>query len=294
MPAVITTAFSAVALLVSPITEAGPLSMGSVLPDYGIVSVGSSADLQLNSGPVNGKVLIGNGSTASMGGVHTTGGVDDSGAASVTGFPAGTVKPVEAIIGTTAFGDAGMLSSMAAALTPTQSFMNISGTQTITGGVGLNVIDVNALHNPTLTISGGPHSFFVFNVSDFYSANNPITLMNGVTPAHILWNFTGSTGIGGDVFRVDNASGTTHLFGTFLATDGGSFHVSGGNLTGELIDTGGTIRFASNSTLTAEPFVPPPPSSVPEPGSLLLLTTALGLLSGRRLWLRKSHPSGRL
>ena len=75
MPVVITAAFSAAVLLVPPITKAGPgptaqpmsdptLSMGDVLPNYGVVSVGPSANLTMNSGLINGKVLIGNGSNA--------------------------------------------------------------------------------------------------------------------------------------------------------------------------------------------------------------------------------------
>src|ERR1051326_1697095 len=61
-------ALLSVALLATP-AFADTLTMGTVLPHYGIVSVGSHAYLNANTGPIQGPVLVGYGSkTTSSGG----------------------------------------------------------------------------------------------------------------------------------------------------------------------------------------------------------------------------------
>ena len=252
-----------------------PLDMGTVLPNYAIVSVGPTASLMVNSGPITGKVLIGDSSTATSAGGgngQVTGGLDISPIASGDQLQnlqtPPTVNVVSPTVGTTAFSDAGTLSSSAAALMATQTFGSISGTQTITGGGGLNVIDVGSLQNPTLTLSGGPDDLFVFDVSGNFNTNRPM-ILNGVNASQILWNFLGT----GTVFQT---SGGNTLFGTFLATNGGNFQFSALNLTGELINTGGHIQFVSNSKMTGDPFAPP--AAVPEPATATLLLLGTGFV----------------
>lgn len=267
---------------------AGPLTEGTVLSNYTVVSVGPHASVMINSGPITGNVLLGDGTTATSAGGgngRITGHVDDSG--TVLGdnlanlqFPP-TTNTVSAAIGTQAFNDAGALSSAAAALTATQTFANINGTQTITGNGGLNVIDVGSLQNPMLTIKGTSADTFIFNVSGLFNTNQAITL-NGVTASQILWNFTGT----GTVFQT---SGGDVLDGTFLATQtGADFQFSALNLTGQLIDTGGHMQIVSNSTIAADvPFVSPFSSPTPEPATLTSLGTALLELGLIRRWRRK-------
>ena len=164
------------------------------------------------------------------------------------------------------------LSSTAAALTPTQTFTTISGTQTITGNGGLNVIKVTSLSNPTLTISGGPNDIFVINVSGSFSTNRPMTLV-GVTASQILWNLTGT----GTVLQT---SGGNVLYGIFLATNGGDFQFSSLMLTGALINTGGNIQWVSNSRMLGfDPFIVPQ-EEVPEPGISSLLLFGTGFVAG--------------
>lgn len=264
------------------------ISTGTVLPNFAVVSVGPNASLMVNSGPITGTVLIGNGSKAtSAGGGNgaVTGGVDVSGTVTGDNLQSLNTKPVVRIVpasvGQQAFADAATLSSTAAGLAATQTFGAISGTQTITGNGGLNVINVASLSNPTLTISGTAKDIFVFNVAGQFSTNRTITLQ-GVTASQILWNFTGT----GTVF---STSGGNLLFGTFLATNGGSFQFSSLNLTGALINTAGHIQFVSNSKLTFDPFRPPSSEVIPEPTSLLLLGT--GLVVGAGVLRRSSKSS---
>lgn len=277
LPPVIIAAFSAAVLLAPATSEATPvLSMGTVLANYAVVSVGPSASLTVNSGPITGMVLIGDGSNATSSGGGSggvTGGVDVS--PPVTGDDLQhlqnppSVNIVSSSVGTTAFSDAAALSAAASAQMVTQTFGAINGTQTITGDGGLNVIDIASLQNPKLTISGDSSDVFVFNVSGLFNTNEALTL-NGVTASQLLWNLTGSSG---NIFQT---SGGDTLYGTFLATNGGDFQFSALNLTGELINTAGHIQFVSNSSMTASPFLPP---SVPEPASwLLFLAGCAGLL----------------
>lgn len=195
-----------------------------------------------------------------------------------------TIVPVASSVGTTAFNDAQTLSTDASALTATQTFTSITGTTTITGNGGLNVIDVtgsgNSVQNPTLTLSGTANDFFVFNIPGNFNENNPM-ILSGVEASHILFNLTGTSG------NIFSTSGGNVLFGTFLATDGGDFPFSSLDLTGQLINTGGHIQFVSGSEIGGfDPFTPPV-SSIPEPASWALLGGALLVFGIFRLKLRE-------
>ena len=61
---------------------AGPFTEGTVLPNYTVVSVGPNASVKINSGPITGNVLLGDGTDATSSGGNNgqiTGHVDDSG-----------------------------------------------------------------------------------------------------------------------------------------------------------------------------------------------------------------------
>jgi hypothetical protein len=70
-----------------------------------------------------------------------------------------------------------------------------------------------------------------------------------VLPSHVLFNLTGRFG------NLLNSGGNV-LYGTYLATNGGSFNVSQLDLTGALINIGGNVLFAGGSKITSAPFAP--------------------------------------
>jgi hypothetical protein len=280
-----------VATLATVPASAAVLTEGTVLPNYAVVSVGPNSSIMVNSGPITGNVLLGDGNTSSSSGGgngQVTGVVDVSPPASGDFLAhiqiAPTIVTVASSVGTQAFADANTLSAEASAFAPTQTFSTISGGQTITGNGGVNVIDVNSISNG-FTLSGGPNDIFVFNVGGtFGTVNNPMVL-SGVSASNILFNFTATSG---NVFQT---SGGGVEFGTYLATDGGNFQFSNLDLTGQLINTDGHIQFVSGSSISGVPF------GVPAPligHGLLVLLAVGGMLFGARLLERGKRRRGNL
>jgi hypothetical protein len=266
---------------------ATPLTEGSILPGYAVVSVGPNASVTVNSGPINGKVLLGDGSNSSSSGGGNgavpagvfVSGTEHSGSDNLQGLQTKpTVTTLSASVGTQAFSDAMALSIAAttAGLTPTLTYTgSVSGALAITGNGGQEVIDFDSLQNPDITITGNASDTFIFNVTGSLNTNHAMVL-SGVNASQILWNFTGTSG---NIFQT---SGGDVLYGTFLATDGGDFQFSNLDLDGQLINTDGHMQIVSGSTIpTDAPFSPPVP--VPEPMTLSLFGAGLaGALSMRR------------
>jgi len=137
------------------------------------------------------------------------------------------------------------------------------------------VIDVANIQNAKLTLSGTANDFFLFNVSNAISTNQPMTLSGGVSPSNILFNLTGTGTV-----AVFQTSGGDVLFGTYLATNGGGFQFSNLNLTGRLINIGGNVQFVSGSMIPA----------VPESTTLVFLVAGLLVLGATR-WCKVSNWS---
>jgi hypothetical protein len=270
------------------------------LVQYGVVSVGPSASIMMNTGPNMTRALVGDGSTVSSSGGNQgsiSGGVDV--AAPVTGCgpnPAtnptcfsGLQNPptnnvVPASVGVNAFNEAATLSSFALGLMATQPDIVSLPNGTITGNGMTNVINVTGnSNNPTLTLQGTENDFFVFNLFGNFSENKMMTLI-GVDPAHILWNFVG-TGTGNRL----STSGGSLLFGTFLSTvPGVNFNTDNLPLGGALWNTGGMITWVSGSMLNAAPFNP---AVIPEPGTLATMMLGPGLIALSAALRRKKGAS---
>jgi len=253
-----------------------PASLAAVPPgldlgtdnNFAFIDIGPST-LGWNSGPVAGNVLFGGGLHAGLSGGNN-GGITNGGklfhdaSAIISGSLQNpiTLQLVPDSVTANAAAIAENVSNFASGLAATQTFSTINGTTTITGNGGLNVIDVNNIQNAKLTLSGGPNDFFLFNVSNAISTNQPMTL-SGITPDQILFNLTGT----GTVFQT---SGGDVSFGTYLATNGGRFQFSNLNLTGRLINIGGDVQLVSGSQIPA----------VPEPGTFCLVVIGAIAVAG--------------
>lgn len=239
---------------------------------YALVFLAPGGVLHVNSGPITGDVLAGNGATVTSSGggngevigrFFVDGTVSGNLLANLqTPEAAITVSPA---VAQTALNDALAAKSAANALSATQTFGSITGVTAITGNGGMNVIEVDRLHDAELTLTGNASDYFVFNVEEQVHTNRAMTL-NGVLPTNILWNLNGT----GTVFQT---SGGSVLYGTFLTTTG-DYQFSGLDLTGRLINAGGDIQFVSNSAMAL---------AVPEPSPAALLVFGIaGLALVRR------------
>ncbi|MDX2225077.1 MAG: hypothetical protein SFV21_20135 [Rhodospirillaceae bacterium] len=133
----------------------------------------------------------------------------------------------------------------------------------------LNVIPIASLKHKedTFTITGGANDVFVFNVAGNWDYDNSQIVLNGVNANNVFFNFLSAAaeiaiGKAGTVFQ-----------GTILAPQGSIDYHNPASFTGRII--GLDINLHSDFNIAA-PFDPPPPPSVPAPGSLVLF--ALGLL----------------
>ncbi len=143
--------------------------------------------------------------------------------------------------------DALNASTTAKALTATQTFGSITSATTVTGNGGLNVIDINGninLNNASLILSGSASDVIIVNVTGTASfvGTGGLSLAGGVTPNHVLYNFTGSSGtIASHVGNV--------FYGTLLAPTY-SFNLDG-SFIGEIIGGGSSIQLLSNAAVNA-------------------------------------------
>ena len=146
--------------------------------------------------------------------------------------------------------DALNASSTASALTPDFTFGNITTTTTVTATAasradGVTVVNINGsinLNNASLILSGLASDVFVVNVtgSATFGGSGGLMLAGGVTPNHVLYNFTGSSG------TISSHVGNT-FYGTLLAPNY-SFNLDGA-FVGEIIGGGSSIVIMSGATV---------------------------------------------
>ena len=199
--------------------------------------------------------------------VDPTAGVRTSGSASINP----TVSQVAPAID-----DALQASARIAALAPTQTFGDINDFATITGNGGANVIAAQSIRlsgSDTLTLAGGPHDSFLFNVPGRFnlSGTSAIKLTGGVVPTNVLFNVLGPE----DVGKVE-LTGKTIGVGTFLVPER-SFSFGPSVIEGSVFAGGKDIQIHSGAHLT-QPLSTP--DTAPEPATLTLMAVGALALAG--------------
>jgi hypothetical protein len=124
----------------------------------------------------------------------------------------------------------------------------------------------------TLTLAGGPHDTFFFNVPGSFnlSGSSAIKLTGGVDPTNVLFNVLGPEGAG----KV-TLSGRSTGVGIFLVPDR-SFTFGPSVIKGSVIAGGKDIVIHSGARL----IQPPPALDAPEPASLTLMAVGALALAG--------------
>jgi hypothetical protein len=250
--------------------------------DFGVLGLtGTHITISGPSG-VTGNLGVGpNGFGEFSGSSFVTGTTFVGPTAHVTTSGSASVHPVTTDL-TGAVNDALEASSRIAALAPTQTFGDINGSSTITGDGGTNVIAAQSIRlsgRDTLTLAGGPHDTFLFNVPGRFSLSgtSAIKLTGGVTPTDVLFNILGPE----DVGKVELSGATTGV-GTFLVP-ARSFSFGPSVIEGSVIAGGKDIAIHSGAHATQPPpsaDATPTVDTAPEPASLTLMAVGGLALAG--------------
>jgi len=271
-------AFDAYGLLVNTGVANGDINTAPVNANIGIGNVTGSVNL--HNEVVNGKVdcLVLCSTDVSGGAITGTQPVSRGGAPS----PASLNSNVAAV--GAAIAAANSLSSIYGADSGLGTAVTINNTtQTINASLGfLDATGVNVFTAPnfsignshTVTINGTASQYVVIDITGSSSnrLDGAFVLTGGITPDQVLINFLGGGSVQGA------ANGAT-LFGTFLIPNAAvtlNSLIIDGHLFGGAPDT--NFQFVSNAFITQSTI---PPTAVPEPASLLLLGSGLGLVAQR-------------
>lgn len=302
----LTLALATVVALGSASTANAAVNLGS-LGNYGIVELGSHLDthgnvvhdnVNINSGPNTGNVLVGQGATGTSAGggngsINDTVYVDGTGTVDFshlqTPYPNSSQVTVSTTVTQQALTDAQNLSTFAAGLSANQTLASITSATTFTcltgGGCSQYVVDVTGnISNATITLVGDANSTFIFNISGNYSTNKDIVLSGNINPNNILWNLLGSSG---NILQTSGGAGNcgqsaTCLVGTFLAVNGGNFQFSNLGLDGRLVNTAGNMQIVSGSAFNAPP-------ALPEPGTWAMMLLGFGAIGGTLRFKRRKR-----
>jgi hypothetical protein len=247
----------------------------------GINSVGSAGSFQSSGSPVKGEMLLHSGvaSPNLSGGATISGGVIQGSTVDDGLSSNGTTDQLLAQAASDAISASNAANSKMATIT---SVTSVSSTTTITGGAGLNVVDLSSVNlngGSTLTLSAPKGGTFIVNVANGFSltGGSSVLLSGGLAPSDVLFNVLGTgsavTINGGSTSNVPNAQ----MSGILLAPNG-SISLAPALYTGEIIG-GGQIQLASGAEVQL-------PARIPEPAGLPLFAAVAAVIVLPRLRIR--------
>jgi len=212
--------------------------------------------------------------------VNPTGGIHSG---STSGCPAG--DPLLSCDGASvnarlnqANADAAALQAQLAALSYTSLGAVTTSRSFTSNAEGTNYFDATnwSYNSNVLTLNGDANSWFVFRVGgNGNSWAQSQTVLNGVSPDHVLFYFTADAAAGVDVFDVSKA--TSVFAGTIFAPLGGVEYHNPGTFTGRIVAESITVHSDFNIAAPS-PGLSADVVSTPEPGGMLLLGSGLAVL----------------
>jgi hypothetical protein len=180
--------------------------------------------------------------------------------------------------------DARNASLVASALAATNSTTSITGSRTITGGPGVNVLHLTAIDlngGAIVTLSAPAGGSFIINDSGMFNltGGSKILLAGGLTPTDVLFNVTGSNVQVALNGGSENGMPKAQINGVLLVPNS-DINFAPGLDTPEIIG-GRNISLVSGSDVIDHV------KTAPEPASILLLGFGAASLAGYALFVRR-------
>ncbi len=285
---------TAAALALAPSARAGFVEdtlASAGTSNYAILALSGAQDIALNGpGQTTGNVGVSSGTLALNGsaGPEVNGNVLLASGANISiGNPpqvTGTVSSNQNL--SQANTDALNAAATFSGLPATQSLGAITGTTTVNGTAGINVIDITNLNlgnGQSLTLNGPPGAQFVINDSGGVTLNSGhINVSGGVTATDVVINVQAS----GNAISSSGGLNNESVVNAILLAPKSGVAFAPGLINGELIAGGQTIHLVSGASVVA-----PATTAVPEidpnsvAGALTLLCGGILILTdrGRRL-----------